>query len=93
MRDKVSGQWWEVKRNDPADLRHTGHTYSWYSTDPAINGGIPGKRGGNTCKGLEAFGGCNTQNYVVAVNAAGLCGKRDWRLPTVDELAHLSRSG
>ncbi|MGI9211672.1 MAG: DUF1566 domain-containing protein [Methylococcaceae bacterium] len=31
----------------------------------------------------------NTSNFVQAVNAAGLCGSSDWRLPTADELHSL----
>lgn len=31
----------------------------------------------------------NTYGYVAAVNAAGLCGASDWRLPTPDELQSL----
>jgi len=36
---------------------------------------------------------CNTQAYVDAVNAAGLCGRSDWRLPTRRELFALSDFG
>lgn len=86
VRDNVTGLWWEVKRNDSNHLRHKGHTYTWYNTNASTNGGNAGTTGGSTCTGLNDSSRCNTQDYVAAVNAAGLCGKNDWRLPTLDEL-------
>lgn len=32
---------------------------------------------------------CDTHAYARAVNARGLCGARDWRLPTVGELVSI----
>lgn len=88
VRDNVTGLWWEVKRNTPHHLRHKDYTYTWYNPDATLNGGNVGFRGdARTCAGT--LSACNTLNYVAAVNAAGLCGKRDWRLPTVDELQTL----
>ena len=51
------------------------------------DGGDPGASGGGNC---GAAGGCDTAAYAAAVNAAGLCGAGDWRLPSRDELASLS---
>ena len=42
VRDNVTGLIWEVKVNDPNHLRHQGHSYTWYNTDPATNGGYAG---------------------------------------------------
>jgi hypothetical protein len=92
VRDNVTGLWWEVKRNDATHLRHLGHTYTWYSTDASTNAGFAGTSGGSTCTGLSDSTRCNTQDLVTAVNAAGLCGKSDWRLPTLDELYTLSNT-
>jgi hypothetical protein len=36
---------------------------------------------------------CNTDNLVVAVNAAALCGSNDWRLPTRRELLSIVHHG
>jgi len=36
---------------------------------------------------------CNTLEYVAAINAAGLCGANNWRLPTNRELQNLVHYG
>ena len=46
---------------------------------------------GRSCGGTLAD--CTSPNLVNAVNAAGLCGARDWRLPTVQELLGLTDYG
>lgn len=96
-RDNVTGLVWEVKTPSAAGGLRSGYTYSWYSTDDATNGGTTGRGsvGVDTCNGtLFNYGNkCNTQNYVAAVNAAGLCGKSDWRLPLRHELLTLVHSG
>lgn len=88
-KDNVTGLTWEVKTT--SSLRSNAHTYTWYSTDAASNGGNAGSLGADTCGGtLSAYSNqCNTANYVAAVNAAGLCGVTDWRLPSLRELESL----
>jgi hypothetical protein len=93
VRDNVTGLVWEVKRNDPNHLRHIGHPYTWYNPDSTTNAGSAGTEASSLCKGVADETKCNTQSYVAAVNAAGLCGKTDWRLPTVDELRNLAHTG
>jgi hypothetical protein len=104
VRDNVTGLVWEVKRNDATHLRHMNHTYSWYNPDSTTNGGSAGYETplydtngntvtGPTCTGVADVNKCNTASYVTAVNAAGLCGKKDWRMPTVDELRNLAHTG
>ena len=104
VRDNVTGLVWEVKRNDATHLRHMGHGYAWYNPDATSNGGFVGYQiplydsqgaavTGPTCSGVTDVAKCNTQSYVTAVNAVGLCGKKDWRLPTVDELRNLAHTG
>lgn len=94
-KDNVTGLIWEVKTT--SGLRSMNHTYKWYSTNPATNGGIVGQLGTDTCGGTLAAAPynneCNTQNYVAAVNAATLCGAGDWRLPTRKELLTLVHAG
>ena len=93
-RDNVTGLTWEVKTAaSSSDVRHWVHTYAWYSTDGATNGGNPGSTGGNGCSATLPGSACNTQALVTAVNAAGLCGQTDWRLPTRRELATLVDAG
>ena len=100
VRDNVTGLVWEVKRNDDTHLRHKDQTYAWYNPDNSNHGGTVGYKTpqstissapiSSTCKGVDS---CNTESYVTAVNAAGLCGQKDWRMPTVDELRTLVYTG
>lgn len=82
--DNVTGLMWEVKTND-GGLRDKDNGYTWYNPDYTTNGGDEGaQRDTYLCTGI-----CNTYTYQQAVNAIKLCGKSDWRLPTVDELTSL----
>lgn len=87
-RDNITGLTWEVKIDD-GGLRDKDHTYAWYSTDAASNGGDAGGTGGNTCNATLPGNLCNTQAFVTAVNAAALCTYTDWRMPTQRELLTL----
>ncbi|WP_456418367.1 Lcl C-terminal domain-containing protein [Thiolapillus sp.] len=87
-RDNVTNLIWEVKINDVAHLRHHAWTYSWYSTDGTTNGGNTGTPdGGDNC--LDATR-CDTEKFLADVNAAGLCGQSDWRVPNPGELQTLA---
>ncbi|MBA4256882.1 MAG: hypothetical protein C0445_13515 [Polaromonas sp.] len=92
-RDNVTGLVWEVKTT--SGLRSNAHTYTWYAT--TNNGGDAGHVGSNTCGGTLSAAPynnqCNTANYVAAVNAAGLCGATDWRLPTRREVLGIVHNG
>lgn len=78
VRDNVTGLVWEVKTAD-SGLHDYNHTYSWVaSTDDSVNDGA-------SC----SITNCDTASYIEAVNAAGLCGFFDWRLPTHNELMSL----
>jgi hypothetical protein len=82
-RDNRSGLVWEVKVVAPGHLRHMAHRYSWLNRDSVRNGGSSGSSAGGRC---TVAGRCDTEHFAAAVNAAGLCGAHDWRLPTVKEL-------
>jgi hypothetical protein len=80
-RDNVTGLIWEVKTTD--GLRSQSHTYTWYNSDPASNGGAVGTASGGTC---FVTGRCDTEKFTADVNAVGMCGVSDWRMPKVKEL-------
>ena len=88
VRDNVTGLVWEVKTDDGA-FQDKDYTYSWYSEE--VNGGFEGDQTGLNATCLLTS--CNTSAYVQAVNAQGLCGFYDWRLPTHDELFSLMHLG
>lgn len=91
-RDNLTGRIWEVKLDDAASLRHMGHAYTWYDTNAAINGGNAGTVGAAaTCN--STMPQCNTSAFVAAVNAQGLCGANDWRMPTPEELQGIVHYG
>lgn len=80
-RDNITSLIWEVKTT--SGLRSQNHSYTWYSSNTATNGGIVGTASGGTC---ATAGRCDTEKFVADVNAAGLCGAADWRMPTQNEL-------
>lgn len=82
VRDNVTGLVWEVK-DDNGGLHDKDNTYTWYNSDSSTNGGDAGTQNGGTCSG---GGDCDTAGLVTAVNAAGLCGQNDWRVPAREEL-------
>ena len=81
--DNTTGLMWELKSPTTSDLRYAGNSYTWYSTDSLTNGGNQGYADGGFCVGGIP---CDTESFVNAVNAAGLCGHSDWRMPTLPEL-------
>jgi hypothetical protein len=81
VRDNLTRLVWEVKTDD-GGLRDKNSYYSWYNPDSSMNGGDPGVIDSGICVGSR----CDTQGYVEAVNEDGLCGARDWRMPTIFEL-------
>lgn len=87
-RDNKSGLIWEVKTND-GGLRDKDSMYSWYEPDEAKNGGNAGSQRSyeykNWCKGSE----CDTNDYSQTINDQRLCGLKNWRIPTKDELISL----
>ncbi|NEX16856.1 MAG: hypothetical protein C1943_09565 [Halochromatium sp.] len=89
VRDNVTGSIWEVKTNDGGP-RDRDWIFSWYDSDSPD--GVLGTEDGGNC---FTAGRCDTEKYVQDINAEGLCGFTDWRLPTVQELTeiiHLGRS-
>jgi hypothetical protein len=85
--DNVTGLIWEMKATD--GLRSQSNTYTWYNPDGTVNGGAPGVQNGGRCTGSR----CDTHAFVQAVNANGLCGAGDWRLPSRRELLTIVDNG
>jgi hypothetical protein len=85
--DQFTGLVWEVKTDAPG-LHHRDHTYTWFDPAEDSSGELDhrGKPDGGQCSGSA----CDTHAYVLAVNEAGHCGFRDWRMPTRDELGSIS---
>ena len=88
--DNVTGLIWEVKTDD-GGLRDKDDSYNWYNTDPETNGGAVGSADydGDVCYGYDSSDAstyCNTEAFAARVNAVGLCGAKDWRMPTRLEL-------
>ncbi|TWI71693.1 pre-peptidase [Desulfobotulus alkaliphilus] len=89
VKDNHTGLIWEVKVNDPEHLRHMSHSYSWYNPVSGTNGGHAGYQNRGSCKHSD----CDTKGFVEAVNEAGLCGARDWRMPTRKEILSIVNYG
>ena len=92
--DNVTGLIWEVKTDDDG-LRDKDDIYNWYNTDSATNGGAVGYADddGDVCYGYDSSDAstyCNTEAFAARVNAVGLCGAKDWRIPTRQELRSIS---
>lgn len=85
--DNVTGLTWEIKVGN--GLRASDKRYLWYQPDDRVNGGDSGQMSGVSC----GEGACNTESYIEEVNSAGLCGYRDWRLPTRRELLSIVDNG
>ena len=94
VKDNHTGLIWEKKGTSGA--RSSADSFAWLNTDPALNGGTNGDIGSSfTCDGYEdtVEKRCNTSAFVARVNQVGLCGAKDWRLPTVDELQGIMHYG
>lgn len=89
VKDNVTGLTWEVKTHySTADLQDRSWTYSWFN-----NANISGHKGTEASGSCFQSGRCDTEKYVQDVNALGLCGHSDWRLPNQQELAGLALLG
>ena len=91
VRDNTTGLIWENKNSDPVSLHYEDNLFTWYhETD---NGGFAGFQNLDSLACNLSSGTCNTQAYIDQVNAQGLCGFFDWRLPSHTELLSLVHFG
>ena len=82
-KDNKTGLIWEVKTDD-GGLRDKDWYYSWY--EPDTSGYTDATYVTPNCSTKD---NCNTYAFTNAVNTQGLCGAKDWRLPSIDELKGL----
>jgi hypothetical protein len=96
-RDNLTGLTWEVKVNNPNDLRHKDWIYNWYNSDGNTNGGNPGTASTTVSPQYSPWcktdGRCDTEKFVADVNATALCTYTDWRMPTGRELLTIVHAG
>jgi hypothetical protein len=100
VHDNITGLIWEVKADD-GGLRDKNWQYTWYNSTGINDSGDPGSgdtgiasttsvgSGSDNCADSSR---CDTEKFVVDVNANSLCGHSDWRMPTVEELMSLATS-
>jgi hypothetical protein len=89
-KDNKTSLTWEVKTDD-GGLRDKDWYYSWYKPN-GDNGGDAGYTDVDkewAVTNCSTKDNCNTDAFTNAVNAKGLCGKKDWRMPTKYELMKL----
>lgn len=92
VKDNVTGLTWEVKSHlSTPNLQDRGYTYSWFNSLAAPL--ISGDKGTETGGACFQAGRCDTEKYVQDINAQGLCGHNDWRLPNQQELIGLTLLG
>ncbi|MBO0613931.1 Lcl C-terminal domain-containing protein [Thiothrix fructosivorans] len=84
VQENATGKVWESKTNDNGlrdrdwRYRHM-HNSAGYASTRDSTGAI-------LCQSL---GNCDAYSYVNAVNNTGVCGRSQWRLPTMEELLSL----
>lgn len=83
--DTRTGLTWEVKTDDDGP-RDKDWIYSWYVSMQPETGKSVGYQNSGRCHNKQ---GCDTESYANNINKRGLCGFRDWRLPTSAELEGL----
>jgi hypothetical protein len=86
VQDNVTGMVWEVKTTD-GGLRDWTKTYTNYDSTASAQF-YNGTAYVNPTQ-VQIDAATNSVGFKNAVNAVGLCGANDWRLPTPDELQGL----
>lgn len=86
VKDKETGLIWEAKTDNGGlqdrDWRYRHfHNFSGYASSLDYNNNV-------LCENLGTAS-CDAYSYVNALKGSGLCGKADWRLPTMGELLDL----
>ena len=84
VKENATGKVWESKTNDNG-LRDSDWRYRHFHNSAGY-ASTRDSTGATLCQGL---GNCDAYSYVNAVNGTGLCGRSQWRLPTMEELLNL----
>jgi len=101
--DEVSGLIWEVKQEGDGVYGNRGMNdsddkFTWYNANSYTNGGAVGDWNSryNQCAGYtegQPATYCNLSEFISRINRHGLCGLKDWRVPTRAELSSLVNYG
>ena len=92
IRDNVTGLIWQVKDNvDNTNINYVDQSFTWFADEE--NGNFEGELNANSASCNVQNTNCNTQDYVNQINAQGMCGFFDWRLPTPQELQSIVHYG
>lgn len=101
--DEITGLLWEAKKGADGmygnrGLHDSDDLFTWYNANVKTNGGAVGDWNSqhNQCAGYKAGQPatyCNIEEFASRVNQRGLCGFKDWRVPTLPELATLTHYG
>lgn len=92
VRDNITGLIWQQKTNNQnTALSESTQLFSWYFEENT--GGFNGNINADSDACNVANAQCNTQDYLEQVNAQGLCGFFDWRLPSPTELQSILHYG
>ena len=73
---------WEVKTKNQDSIHYYEDSYTWFD-------GSSGIANGAYSRNCNWYNFCNTAYFVASVNLLGLCGVKNWRLPTYRELITL----
>jgi hypothetical protein len=101
--DEITGLLWEVKKGVDGVYGNRGlhdgdDLFTWYNPNSKTNGGLLGDWNSESkqCAGYKAGqpeSYCNMDEFKLRVNQQGLCGFKDWRVPTLTELATVINYG
>jgi PKD repeat protein len=87
IKDNVTGLMWEYKSNDGSlhDFKKIYTNYDSTTSAQLATGGLPTQ--------ADVDASTNSVGFRNAVNAEGLCGSTDWRVPSTYELQGLANHG
>lgn len=92
VRDNTTGLIWQTKTTgDTSSSAYVEQIFTWYSEED--NGNFEGSLNEASTSCNVSSGQCNTQAYLDQINAQGMCGFYDWRLPNIREMQSIVHYG